>query len=560
MTQGPPTESLQREITVSNPYNPYLFHPHAVSPGRSTATSKATTPSRGASYPQAKRTDAGAPELSRKRKVSARSSSYKTDSLRQNTDDAAAAAAVASAETGTAMSTAHARNATPVKRKEVASSPSVLPMATTPSSVATAPSSTTQVAATPPGLGTPQVGVTPYPTTTTTCPFTPGPISLTPATATTPETITVPPKQIVTLLRQSGFRNEDEIQNAIRIVQRTQQEQLEKQQRGDHDGIDDDTPILMTVESVMCALIQAREDAQLAKDMDEARRLSEMEYEQETRRLRQTEQLEQEEDILLCFTREDLLRPAKDTSSSRGSFISGFGASWLLNDANLHATVQTILKTTNPTNDQDDDHKDDRNSSSCTADENANNDINMQSKKLLLRLLKLEKNARKWYSNGIPQWYFTQELTERLVPLLSSRQVPVDAHDDMLPASAGLPQQQTLGQGDEVTIMSRIEEELEKICTEVEEGHALLAKQDRNQIPWIYVHAKEKYGKTQHSSLSPSRPTKANKGATKNDDNYDNGDDDDDDVIVLDDEQVQQLIRPSDTSTTAIAQEIMVDP
>jgi hypothetical protein len=181
--------------------------------------------------------------------------------------------------------------------------------------------------------------------------------------------------QIVMILRQSGFQNDDEIQFAIRAVQQQQREQLQDHQQPSSGP--PVPPIVLSVETVVCALIQAREDAQLARDMDEARRLSELEYEQETKRLQHVEQLQQDEQLLQSWSLDDLLRPTSTSTRTHSmNSISGFGGSWLLMHAALQPTLQTIM-TENP------------------KDEVVNNENTtaINNKRLLLRLLKLEKNT-----------------------------------------------------------------------------------------------------------------------------------------------------------------------
>ena len=334
---------------------------------------------------------------------------------------------------------------------------------------------------------------------------------------------------IVTMLRQSGFRNMDEVYSAIRTVQQQQQQSSEP-------------PIELTVETVLCALIQAREDAQLARDTDEARRLSELEYEQEVQRMKETEKLDLHEQLLRDWSLDDLLRPCSSATN-----IGGFDRSWLLKHADLQSTLETIMiqKKHHHQNDKDTLPKDN--------DTDDSTHVNINNKRLLLRLLKLEKNARKWYSTGIPKWYFTLELANRLVPLLT-RPVSTDAMDT---AESSITPSQTHD-----CVMERIQVELETICTEVEEGHSLMAKQDKNQIPWIYVHAHGKYAPTRSMCTSSTLPTSTLNSTNAYDREIDaHHDGDDDDIIVLDEEEVRQLTgRTSDPSETMSAKEIMVDP
>jgi hypothetical protein len=290
----------------------------------------------------------------------------------------------------------------------------------------------------------------------------------------------------------------------------------------------------------VCALIQAREDAQLARDMDEARRLSELEYEQETKRLQHVEQLQQDEQLLQSWSLDDLLRPTSTSTRTHSmNSISGFGGSWLLMHAALQPTLQTIM-TENP------------------KDEVVNNENTtaINNKRLLLRLLKLEKNARKWYSSGIPKWYFTHELAHRLVPLPSvlDTNKPSDSHP---PVASTMT---TATKPNSSISMIRIQQVLETICTEVEEGHSLLAKQDKNQVPWIYIHAQDKFAPKSSSAMaSPASGTIAKNNPDNRDDNNIKDDDGDDDIIVLDDEQVRLLNISQDTSETATIKEILVD-
>ena len=116
-----------------------------------------------------------------------------------------------------------------------------------------------------------------------------------------------------------------------------------------------------------------------------------------------------------------------------------------------------------------------------------------ETKKVLLKILKMEKNCKQWYNGDLPKYYFTFEIGKRLLA----------AH------AKGDPKE--------------LETEMGRIHVELQEGTGLSKHQNDNGVPLIFEAAKKDYG--------PSDQT-----AGEN-----TGDDDDDSIVVLDDDQVQQL-------------------
>ena len=109
--------------------------------------------------------------------------------------------------------------------------------------------------------------------------------------------------------------------------------------------------------------------------------------------------------------------------------------------------------------------------------------------------MKLEKNSKKWFEAGdLPKCYFTFEIAKRLLA--------ADAKGDA----------------------SALQEEMEKIVLDLEQGMYLQEHQNKDGIPRMFVSAKEQYGSSEQAGA----------GGTS-------GDSDDDDIVVLDEEQVRQI-------------------
>ena len=246
-------------------------------------------------------------------------------------------------------------------------------------------------------------------------------------------------------LRACGFQDEREIRHAL------QQARQEQQQ---------DEPI--TLEILICAIITAREDSALARDMDEARRQSEMEHQQEQQRL-SNQRTEETRQRLLNASLHELLHPPPQFSKLF------FPRSWLLR----HPPLQSLLE-----------------------------DItlhHMDIKKELIQLLQLEKNAFRWYSHGIAKSYYTHHLTKVLGDL-------------------------------EISLVAN---KLQEICHQINEGHALMSKQNSSGIPLLYMQAQMDYP-TFEKDLDDDKKNHHEKNDNEDDDN-------DDEVQVLDDEQIQQI-------------------
>lgn len=158
-------------------------------------------------------------------------------------------------------------------------------------------------------------------------------------------------------LQACGFQDEQEIRRALQRAR----------QQGD--------PI--TLENLICDIITAREDSALARDMDEARRQSEMEHQQELQRLC-TQRAEETQQRLLNASLQEFLNPPPQSSNIF------FPRSWLLRHPPLQSLLEDITN------------------------------HHMEIKKELIQLLQLEKNAFRWYSTGIAKSYFTHHLAKVL--------------------------------------------------------------------------------------------------------------------------------------------------
>jgi hypothetical protein len=126
-----------------------------------------------------------------------------------------------------------------------------------------------------------------------------------------------------------------------------------------------------SVDSVMVAIITEREEAEEAKKMDEARLLSEQARKEDARRRRDLITNDIEERIKKA-TMEDWRRNA-----------NMFPDSWILAGDACYAVLASLIKDT-------------------------------LLKYKLMALLKLEKQAKKWYGKVLPRGYFARCVTERL--------------------------------------------------------------------------------------------------------------------------------------------------
>jgi hypothetical protein len=250
---------------------------------------------------------------------------------------------------------------------------------------------------------------------------------------------------LIQQLQAYGFPDEGEIRRALRLARQQQSSE---------------TPI--TLETLICDIIAAREEAALAHDMDEARRQSELEHQQEQERLHQ-QRTEETLQRLLNASLHELLHP-----SPHSSHIF-FPRSWLLRHAPLQSLLEDITQ------------------------------HHMEIKKELIPLLQLEKNAFRWYSNGIAKSFYTHHLTKILL---------ADLDLSLLPS------------------------QLQEICQEIQEGHALLSKQNSSGIPLIYIKAQEEF---------PTNDKDQDEKSNHNDGDNNSNEDDDDEVQILDEEEIQKL-------------------
>lgn len=166
---------------------------------------------------------------------------------------------------------------------------------------------------------------------------------------------------LIQRLNQMGFHDKHELYNSIdRLVEKN------------------NANILPSADAVMFDIISVRQDLEEAKIMDQARLQSEQLRKEEARRRRQLTQ-QQFECILQTS---DIQRWKADSSM--------FPRSWLLSDSNIVALFQQM--SSNPTD-----------------------------KLNLLELLKLEKEAYKWYGSCLPKHYFL----DRVIPqMMQSTDLP----------------------------------------------------------------------------------------------------------------------------------------
>jgi len=295
------------------------------------------------------------------------------------------------------------------------------------------------------------------------------PTSITAATATSTAASPTAPvhsqDELIQQMRAAGFGNVQEVQATIR--------KLEQQK-------DPETPQPLTVDTVICALVAAREEEQLARDMDQARRLSEQEHELEQARLKEQRKWEQEE-RLLHTSLHDLLHPVN--MEDRKQY---FPRSWLLRHEPIYTWLVSIWNKKH--HDNDDSDKEDS--------------THLPIKKGILRVLQQEKNVFRWYVGGIPKMYFTWAIGKRLM----------DCKDDT----------------------AALQKELQTISFELEEGTALPSKQNKDRVPLIFIQAKQDYDK--ENDIKEDGKKTNHKEASNNDD-----DDDDDDIQVLGEEEIRQL-------------------
>jgi hypothetical protein len=156
-------------------------------------------------------------------------------------------------------------------------------------------------------------------------------------------------------LSQMGFTNRREILESIReLVSNT-----------------NPSP---SVDSVMVAMITQREEAEEARNMDEARLQSEQARKEDAHRRRS----------LIYNNVEEKLKTASmdDWRSSAGMFPD----SWILNENVCYDLLASLIK---------------------------NKDTLLKCK--LMALLKLEKKAKQWYGKVLPRGYFARCVTERLI-------------------------------------------------------------------------------------------------------------------------------------------------
>jgi hypothetical protein len=132
-----------------------------------------------------------------------------------------------------------------------------------------------------------------------------------------------------------------------------------------------------SIDDVMLDMITAREEAEEARKMDAARLLSEQTRKEESKRRRDGLEREFRTSLECCANVQWLMNP-QDTRL--------YQASWVLKDATIYATLQKRI------------------TSQITI-------LKME----LLKLLKFEKNAQKWYGSVLPQSYFRYVVNERLI-------------------------------------------------------------------------------------------------------------------------------------------------
>lgn len=179
------------------------------------------------------------------------------------------------------------------------------------------------------------------------------------------ESLTPVETRIMGQLQQMGFTDKKEMIDAIRRA-------VEK-------AGDGDAP---TSEEVMLDIVTAREEADEAKKMDEARKRSEQTNQEESQRLRDKRKQDSQQ-LVLDATFEQLRNP---TGAENHKLM--FPESWLLRYEECVNLLTDV----------------------------ANEKKYLEAKKVLIEILKLEKNCKKWYKAGeLPKYYFTFEVGKRLL-------------------------------------------------------------------------------------------------------------------------------------------------
>lgn len=245
--------------------------------------------------------------------------------------------------------------------------------------------------------------------------------------------------RIMGQLQQMGFTDKKEMIEAIRRA-------VEK-------AGDGDAP---TSEQVMMDIVTAREEGDEAKKMDEARKRSEQTNQEESQRLRDKRKQDNQQ-LVLDATFEQLRNP---TGAENHKLM--FPESWLMR----HEECVNLLTGV------------------------ANEKKYLEAKKVLIEILKLEKNCKNWYKAGdLPKYYFTFEVGKRLLTAYQA--------------------------GDAEALC----QEMKAILGETEKGILLWTSDD---IPPILQKAKDEY---QDDSQAAGQDTR----------------DDDDEIVVLTKEEVQQM-------------------
>ena len=145
----------------------------------------------------------------------------------------------------------------------------------------------------------------------------------------------------------------------------------------------------------------------------------------------------------------------------------------------------------------------------------------LETKLCLLELLRQEKDVARWYTNGIPKSYFTYAVGKRL-----------------LECNRRIVKSKSMTKRDP----SRIRDEIRAICLELKEGTALRSKQNKDQVPLIFIQAQKE--EMENNNLNDNHEEKklADGDYLNKDRMHADDDDDDDDVIeILNEEEIQRL-------------------
>ena len=192
-------------------------------------------------------------------------------------------------------------------------------------------------------------------------------------------------------------------------------------------------------ETVMLAIISKREEDEEAKKMDQARLLSEQDLNNgnvDGEELRERQRAAAEEKLLQA-TYTQWLEP--ESNADRKLMFPG---SWLLCNKPSKSLIMDIV----------------------------NNRDRTEVKKSLIKLLRLEKNAKQWYAVDFAKPYFTCVVGKRLL--------------DAAP--------------------EKIKSEIDEIAAEAEEAMSYPWKQDKDKRPKLYIRAREEYPAAQAAGESTS--------------------------------------------------------